>query len=119
MAGIGQQPAHLAADLPEHIDRQRRQRLLEGREILAGEAVQRRRAIEAGERGVDDDEVVGLGPLLERRDGVRQRLGIGLGTADLQRDQLGIVGRLKAPAMSRASSTCCFWSSPTGTCVAL
>ena len=31
----------------------------------------------------------------------------------------GLKVRLNVSAISRASSMCCFWSSPTGTCVAL
>ena len=71
MAGIGHQPAHLAADPAEHLDRELRQRLLEGREILPGEARQRRLARQAGQRGVDADEIVGLGARFERGDRCR------------------------------------------------
>ena len=67
MAGIGHQPPHLAADPAEHLDRDLRQRLLEGREILPGKPRQRRLARHIGQRGVDADEVVGLGARLERR----------------------------------------------------
>ncbi len=37
----------------------------------------------------------------------------------LGRGKRGLNVLLKIPAISRASSRCCFWSSPTGTCVAL
>src|SRR2546430_2192535 len=51
MAGIGEKPAHLVADPAEHLDRERRKRLLECREILPRKACQRRFPRDPGERG--------------------------------------------------------------------
>src|SRR5229473_1564353 len=96
MAGVGQEPPHLAADPAEHLDRERRERLLERRKILARKARQRRFPRYSGEHGIDDDEIIRLGAGVERGDARRERLGIGFGAADLQRDQFRIVGHIDA-----------------------
>jgi hypothetical protein len=46
------------------------------------------------QRRVDIDEVARLGPVLQPRDLRRQRLGVGLGLADLLRNRVGIVGQV-------------------------
>jgi hypothetical protein len=48
----------------------------------------------SGKRGIDIDEVLRLGPVLQAVERLGQRCGIGLGLADLGRDHVGIVGQV-------------------------
>ena len=49
-----------------------------------------------GQRGIDADEVVGLGPALQALFFRRQRFRIGLGFPDFLRDGVGVVGQVDA-----------------------
>ncbi len=98
---ILRQPLHLRADRPELGDREIDQRAFEGRELPAAEFAQHLRLARALERGVDADQVVGLRPRLETLLLARQRLGIGLGLADLLRDGVGVVGQVDARIIGR------------------
>src|SRR6516225_1803282 len=73
MTRIHHQPAHLAADATEHLDRNPGQRLLEGGEIAAGKPGERRFARQPGECRIDADQIVGFGPPCEFADRRGQR----------------------------------------------
>ena len=57
--------------------------------------------VSSGKGGVDADEIVGLRPRLQPLDLRGQRLGIGLGPADLLGDGLGVVGEVDARIVRR------------------
>src|SRR3546814_18392369 len=63
-------------------------RSLEAAEALTGEFGDHRVGGLAGERGVDRDEVLRLGPFGERGEGLGQRLGIGARLAEFLRDRV-------------------------------
>src|SRR5262245_47853721 len=80
--GIGDEPLHLGIDRAEFDDREIDQRGLEGRELRAAEFVEDLRLALASKRGINANEVVGLGSLFESFLVVRQGIGIGLRPAD-------------------------------------
>ena len=80
------------ADRGERLDQQLGERRLERAEALAAEFARAPSRRRVGERRIDRHEVVRLGPVLQRRDRVGQRLRIGLRLADLLRDQVVVVG---------------------------
>ena len=84
------------ADRAELGDGQIDQRRLEGRELRVAEFAEHAGAGCAGERRIDADQIVGLGPRFQARLLARQRLRIGLGLADFLRDGVGIVGEIDA-----------------------
>src|SRR5215471_15372492 len=63
--GIGDQTLHLGVDRREFCDRELDERSLEGGELCAAEFGENIRLAPSGQRGMNADEVVGLGPLLE------------------------------------------------------
>ena len=118
MAWIGNQPFHLGGDRRQLGDAKVDQRVLENRELSAAEIAQHILLAASGQRGEDADEVVGFGTRFESL----FVIGSGRGKS---RPSAKPWLRIDAPksllnfcAMSRDSSRCCFWSSPTGTWVA-
>ncbi len=75
MGGIGEQGAHLAGDRRELGHGEIGERRLEGGELGAAVFAEHVLARDVGERGVDADEVVGLGPRLQPINLGGQRLG--------------------------------------------
>src|SRR5574337_552157 len=89
--GIGAQPQDFGADRRELLNRECGQRMLEGRERTAAKALEDVGLGAVGERGVDADEIVRLGPAGKALRLARQRLRVGLGLADLLRDQILLI----------------------------
>ena len=88
IAGIGQSARRISPPIrPSTSTDSSDSASLNSREIAAGEMGERFIPRHAGERCVDADQIVGLGPALEIGDRRRQRLGVGLGAADLERDR--------------------------------
>jgi hypothetical protein len=99
--GVLHQPLHLTADRAELRDREIDQRVLEGRELRAAKFAQHVGFRRVVERGIDADQVVGLRPRLQSFFLARQRVGVGLGLADLLRDGVGVVGQVDARIIRR------------------
>src|SRR5215469_3518259 len=96
VSGVGHQAPHLAADSAQDLDRQIGEGILELREVAAGKAGKSGVARQAGERGVDDAEVVDLRPAFEAVTIAGKRLRIRLRPPDFQRDRIGVVGHVDA-----------------------
>src|ERR1700733_1241563 len=91
--GSAREPQHFGANRGELVDRKVGQRGLEGRELGAGEALERVGLRLVVQGGADADQIVGFGALRQTRDLAWQRLGVGLGPPDFLRDRLRVVGQ--------------------------
>ena len=100
--GIGDQPSHLVLDRAELGDREIGEMLLEGRELLPAETFEHVFEGRVGERGVDADQVGGLGPVLESGGVLGQRMGLGARFPDLLGAGVGVVGVAITPTVSNA-----------------
>ena len=102
-AGSAMSSAHLAGDRREPVDREVGQRRLEGGELRAAELARARFAFDRVRRAPRRCRR-GSRPrarLLQALDLGRQRLGIGLGLADLLGDGVGVVGQVDARIVGR------------------
>ena len=96
LGGVLHQAVHLGRDRLQLGHGKVGQRGLEGAELRAREIGHHLRGRVPGKGRVDVHEVARLGPVLQPVERVGQRLGVGLGLADLLGDRVGAVGQVDA-----------------------
>lgn len=93
---VGHQAVHLGRDGRQHADGKFRKPGLEGAELGACMLGNHRNGGKPREGYVDVHQIARLGPVFQAVERVGQRLGVGLGLADLGGDGVGIVGQVDA-----------------------